>query len=144
MELDNPFLTQGYAGKEYFCDRQTETKKLRTTLENGRKAVTNQLESPLGKSWSQITSLFKKKKSIQHSYSTIFLSQEKKLTLVSSKKYWIGLSFTLFMFNCFATRFFLRTDKSISLQLLAEVKEEIFEENEPCFISYKNLLTDQQ
>jgi uncharacterized protein len=106
MELDNPFLTQGYAGKAYFCDRQVETKKLRTTLENGRnvtlislrrmgktglihhtfhemkqdcvyvdvlhtsnlkefttvftKAILNQLEGPVGKSWNHIVSIFKR------------------------------------------------------------------------------------
>ena len=28
MKLNNPFVIRGYAGPEYFCDRETETKKL--------------------------------------------------------------------------------------------------------------------
>lgn len=31
----NPFLTYGYAGPEYFCDRVVETKRLTTLLTNG-------------------------------------------------------------------------------------------------------------
>lgn len=33
--MTNPFLTYGYAGPEYFCDRKEETKRLLTLLENG-------------------------------------------------------------------------------------------------------------
>ena len=33
--MKNPFLTYGYAGAEYFCDRVKETKRLTTLLENG-------------------------------------------------------------------------------------------------------------
>lgn len=33
--LINPFLTYGYAGAEYFCDRVDETKRLTTLLVNG-------------------------------------------------------------------------------------------------------------
>lgn len=36
MKLDNPFLTRGYAGPEYFCDRVAETAKLVEALRNGR------------------------------------------------------------------------------------------------------------
>lgn len=34
-KMKNPFLTYGYAGSEYFCDRKTETERLITLLENG-------------------------------------------------------------------------------------------------------------
>lgn len=34
MKLLNPFLTSGYAGPEYFCDRVQETKKLMGHLDN--------------------------------------------------------------------------------------------------------------
>ncbi len=33
---DNPFLITGYAGQEYFCDRETETAKVIGALGNGR------------------------------------------------------------------------------------------------------------
>lgn len=33
--MDNPFLTTGYQGAEYFCDREEETKKLTRLLTNG-------------------------------------------------------------------------------------------------------------
>lgn len=33
--MTNPFLTYGYAGPEYFCDRKEETKRLLMLLENG-------------------------------------------------------------------------------------------------------------
>lgn len=33
--MRNPFLTYGYAGPEYFCDREKETARLITLLENG-------------------------------------------------------------------------------------------------------------
>ena len=36
MKLQNPFLTAGYAGPDYFCDRIEETKKLITAIENDR------------------------------------------------------------------------------------------------------------
>ena len=36
MKLRNPFITSGYAGKEYFCDRKKETQKLIAALENDR------------------------------------------------------------------------------------------------------------
>ena len=32
----NPFLTYGYAGPEYFCDRKQETADLLSALRNGR------------------------------------------------------------------------------------------------------------
>lgn len=34
-KMKNPFLTYGYAGPEYFCDRKKETARLTTLLENG-------------------------------------------------------------------------------------------------------------
>ncbi len=302
MELNNPFLTQGYAGKEYFCDRQAETKKLRTTLENGRnvtlismrrmgktglihhtfnemkvdyvyvdilyttnlkefttlfgKAVINQLESPIGKSWSQITSIFKKiqpsikmdplsgkpvfdltlasEKEAEKTLEDIFgyMRKRKKKAVIAidefqqiasypekkteallrsyiqnlhhvqfifsgSSKHILTTMFshasrpfyqsTQFLFlspiekeayapfilhhfskskkkinsaaidevlswskahtfyvQLYCHKIFSKTDKSVSPQLLAEVKEEIFEENEPYFISYRNLLSEQQ
>ena len=49
-----------------------------------------------------------------------------------------------FYVQSFCHKVFIRTDKSVDAQLLAQVKEEIFEEDEPYFISYKNLLSDQQ
>lgn len=36
MKLQNPFLTSGYAGPDYFCDRIDETKKLIAAIENDR------------------------------------------------------------------------------------------------------------
>ncbi|MBQ9361856.1 MAG: ATP-binding protein [Bacteroidaceae bacterium] len=33
--MDNPFVTNGYAGPEYFCDRTTETTMLTSLLTNG-------------------------------------------------------------------------------------------------------------
>lgn len=33
--MKNPFLTYGYAGPEYFCDRKKETERLTTLLRNG-------------------------------------------------------------------------------------------------------------
>ena len=33
--MKNPFLTYGYSGPEYFCDRVDETKRLSSLLENG-------------------------------------------------------------------------------------------------------------
>ena len=34
MKLKNPFLTAGYAGADYFCDRVDETKKLIAAIDN--------------------------------------------------------------------------------------------------------------
>lgn len=36
MKLSNPFLVYGYESPLYFCDRETETKKLVSALRNGR------------------------------------------------------------------------------------------------------------
>ena len=36
MKLKNPFLTRGYAGPDYFCDREQETDKLLAAFENDR------------------------------------------------------------------------------------------------------------
>ena len=36
VKLNNPFLTAGYAGPEYFCDRVEETRKLIAALKNDR------------------------------------------------------------------------------------------------------------
>ena len=36
MKLKNPFLIRGYAGAEYFCDREVETRKLISAFENDR------------------------------------------------------------------------------------------------------------
>ena len=36
MKIENPFLTRGYAGPEYFCDREAETKQLVAAIANGR------------------------------------------------------------------------------------------------------------
>ena len=33
--MTNPFLTYGYAGADYFCDRVEETKRLTALLTNG-------------------------------------------------------------------------------------------------------------
>jgi len=33
--MDNPFVTKGYAGMEYFCDRVQETKQLVELTTNG-------------------------------------------------------------------------------------------------------------
>lgn len=37
--IRNPFITNGYAGPEYFCDRKTETSKLTKLLTNGNNVV---------------------------------------------------------------------------------------------------------
>lgn len=34
MKLNNPFVTNGYAGAEYFCDREVETKQITELLKN--------------------------------------------------------------------------------------------------------------
>ena len=34
--ISNPFITTGYQGREYFCDREEETKKLTSNLVNGQ------------------------------------------------------------------------------------------------------------
>ena len=36
MKIKNPFLIYGYAGPEYFCDREEETSRLASALQNGR------------------------------------------------------------------------------------------------------------
>ena len=36
MDRKNPFITSGYEGPEYFCDREAETKALLDGLANGR------------------------------------------------------------------------------------------------------------
>jgi predicted AAA+ superfamily ATPase len=36
MKLKNPFLTAGYAGEEYFCDRRRETARMIAAFENDR------------------------------------------------------------------------------------------------------------
>lgn len=36
MKLKNPFLTAGYAGEEYFCDRRHETDRMIAAFENDR------------------------------------------------------------------------------------------------------------
>lgn len=36
IEIDNPFLDQGYISPEYFCDRQTETDEIISAMKNGR------------------------------------------------------------------------------------------------------------
>ena len=36
MKLKNPFLVRGYAGADYFCDRELETRKLLAAFENDR------------------------------------------------------------------------------------------------------------
>jgi AAA+ ATPase superfamily predicted ATPase len=33
-KLDNPFLTNGYYGREYFCDRENELNILQKMLKN--------------------------------------------------------------------------------------------------------------
>ena len=35
MTTNNPFVTSGYAGDEYFCDRKQETKDIVSLLTNG-------------------------------------------------------------------------------------------------------------
>lgn len=36
MELKNPFLVYGYVNPKYFCDREEETEKMLSALDNGR------------------------------------------------------------------------------------------------------------
>ena len=35
VKIDNPFVTTGYAGAEYFCDREKETADIIRYLTNG-------------------------------------------------------------------------------------------------------------
>ena len=35
VKIDNPFVTTGYVGDEYFCDREKETKDIIRYLTNG-------------------------------------------------------------------------------------------------------------
>ena len=37
--MKNPFITSGYEGPEYFCDREEETAKLIRHLTNGNNVV---------------------------------------------------------------------------------------------------------
>lgn len=37
--IDNPFIVKGYAGPEYFCDREEETKSLLANINGGRDTV---------------------------------------------------------------------------------------------------------
>jgi len=39
MKKMNPFLTSGYLGPQYFCDREKETEKLLSSVQNGRNAT---------------------------------------------------------------------------------------------------------
>ena len=34
--INNPFLLKGYISSEYFCDRDSETQKILSAIENGR------------------------------------------------------------------------------------------------------------
>ncbi|MFT6333850.1 MAG: hypothetical protein ACI86M_001957 [Saprospiraceae bacterium] len=34
--MKNPFLTKGYFGPEYFCDRKDEAEKILSAIHNGR------------------------------------------------------------------------------------------------------------
>ena len=36
MKINNPFITSGFAGQEYFCDRVEETRELINAIENNR------------------------------------------------------------------------------------------------------------
>ena len=36
MKINNPFITAGFAGREYFCDRAEETRELINAIENDR------------------------------------------------------------------------------------------------------------
>ena len=52
--IDNPFVTNGYAGPEYFCDRVDETAMLTNLLTNGNNIA---LMSPrrLGKTETEVS-----------------------------------------------------------------------------------------
>jgi AAA+ ATPase superfamily predicted ATPase len=50
MKLKNSFLVRGYAGTEYFCDRETEIHKLISMLENDRD-VALIVPRRFGKTW---------------------------------------------------------------------------------------------
>ena len=65
----NPFLTYGYAGPEYFCDRVEETKRLTTLLTNGNHVA---LISPrrMGKT-GLLTHCFSQKEITDHYYTFI-------------------------------------------------------------------------
>ena len=39
MKMNNPFLTAGYAGPDYFCDRVDETRKLVNAIKNDRNVM---------------------------------------------------------------------------------------------------------
>lgn len=36
VELKNPFLVYGYVSPRYFCDREEETERMLSALDNGR------------------------------------------------------------------------------------------------------------
>lgn len=48
--LNNPFVTYGYKGPEYFCDREQETKSIITALHNERN-ITLVATRRMGKTW---------------------------------------------------------------------------------------------
>ena len=39
VKIDNPFVTTGYAGANYFCDREKETQDITRFLSNGAKST---------------------------------------------------------------------------------------------------------
>ena len=43
--MKNPFLTYGYNGPEYFCDRVEETKRLTSLLVTSQNVITHGLSS---------------------------------------------------------------------------------------------------
>ena len=67
MKQKNPFLTAGYAGEEYFCDRRKETSRLIAAFENDRNVTliaprrygkTGLIKNALAKMSSEFTGIY--------------------------------------------------------------------------------------
>lgn len=69
--IDNPFITKGYAGPEYFCDREKETQTLLQNISGGADTV---LVSPrrYGKS-GLIRHTFGRLKELRPEYNTLYV-----------------------------------------------------------------------
>ena len=63
MKLANPFLTAGYAGPEYFCDRKREAEELIRHLDNDRNTT---LISPRRYGKTGLIRRFEDQESIRH------------------------------------------------------------------------------
>ena len=71
MKLANPFLTAGYDGPEYFCDRKRESETLIGNLDNDRNTT---LISPrrYGKTVRQVLHLMSKRRGVKTVYVDLY------------------------------------------------------------------------